>query len=100
MSAGRRRGYRSQEDWLPMDEQALSLESQGLWRRAAARWQHVLLRETDDRVSEAILQRHDACLRQAIRHRLPAGDVTASADSGVATGMAWLPNGPDLWRTA
>jgi hypothetical protein len=100
MSARHHRGYRPQEDWLPDDAQALHLEAQGLWRRAAARWQHVLLREADDRVIEAILQRHDACLRQAIRQRLPAGDVTASADSGVATGMDWLPNGPDLWRTA
>lgn len=100
MSARHHRGYRAQEDWLPDDAQALQLEGQGLWRRAATCWQHVLLRETDDRVIEAILQRHDVCLRQATRPRLPAGDVAASADSGVATGMAWLPNGPDLWRTA
>jgi len=95
MSARHHRGCRSQADLLPADAQALQLESQGLWRRAATRWQQVLLRETDDRVSEAVLQRHDDCLRQASK-RLPVGDAAA----GVATDIAWLPNGPDIWRTA
>ncbi|STT97111.1 Uncharacterised protein [Klebsiella pneumoniae] len=55
MSAGHHRGYRPQDDALPADAQALHLETLGLWRRAATRWQQVLLREADDRVAEAVL---------------------------------------------
>ncbi|EIG9090110.1 PerC family transcriptional regulator [Serratia marcescens] len=38
---------------MPADKTALRLESQGLWRRAATRWQQVLLREADDRCCSA-----------------------------------------------
>ncbi|STX07893.1 PerC transcriptional activator [Klebsiella pneumoniae] len=64
MSAGHHRGYRPQDDALPADAQALHLETLGLWRRAATRWQQVLLREADDRVAEAVLQRLRYCLAQ------------------------------------
>ncbi|MEX3099027.1 PerC family transcriptional regulator [Serratia ureilytica] len=100
MSARHCHNYRPQEALLPADAQAMSLEAQGLWRRAASRWQRVLLHATDDRVMEAILQRHQACLRNARHGRQSGGEVSPSAADGVATGRAWLPNGPELWRTA
>ncbi|MBN5380162.1 PerC family transcriptional regulator [Serratia marcescens] len=100
MTARHHRGYRSHEDWLPADVPAMKLETQGLWRRAATRWQQVLLQEVDDRVIEAILQRHEACLRNARHGRHSGGDVSPPAADGVASARTWLPNGPDLWRTA
>jgi hypothetical protein len=85
-------------DYLPVDALAQQLEARGLWRRAATRWQHLLLQATDNRQAEAIVQRQRYCLQQAPRRRQTVSDGTAPAGDGM-TAMA-LTNGPDLWRTA
>ncbi|EMH7336813.1 PerC family transcriptional regulator [Serratia marcescens] len=92
------RGNTSSYVALPDDKKALRLESQGLWRRAATRWQQVLLLEKDDSVIEAVLHRLRYCLAQApakIRRvsdgTAPAG-ATLIARNGVSNDLA-------LWRT-
>lgn len=97
MSARRRRGYRPQDDALPADAQALHLETLGLWRRAATRWQQVLLREADDRVAEAVLQRLRYCLAQVAAPAQRVSDGTAPAGATLVARNG-VPNGPDLWR--
>ena len=56
------RGNTSPYGALAADKTALRLYCPGLWRRAATRWQQVLLREADDHVIEAVLQRLRYCL--------------------------------------
>ncbi|WP_240430506.1 PerC family transcriptional regulator [Serratia marcescens] len=92
------RGNTSSYVALPDDKKALRLESQGLWRRAATRWQQVLLRERDDSVIEAVLHRLRYCLAQApaqIR-RVSDGTAPAGATLIARNGMS---NDPALWRT-
>ncbi|MBL0872759.1 PerC family transcriptional regulator [Serratia nevei] len=97
MSSGHYRGYRSQDDALPADAQALHLETLGLWRRAAARWQQVLLREADDHEAEAVLQRLRYCLAQVATRAPRVSDGTALAGATLVE-KTGVPNGPDLWR--
>jgi hypothetical protein len=85
-------------DYLPVDALAQQLEVRGLWRRAATRWQHLLLQATDHRQAEAIVQRQRYCLQQVPLRRQTASDGTAPGGDGM-TAMAPL-SGPDLWRTA
>ncbi|MBK0123606.1 PerC family transcriptional regulator [Pantoea sp. S61] len=47
------------------DTIAESLESRGLWRRAAYRWLTVLDDITDDAAREAIIRRRERCLGHA-----------------------------------
>lgn len=84
-------------DYLPGDALAQELEARGLWRRAATRWQQLLLQATDHRQAEAIVQRQRYCLRQVAKASVP-GDGTGPAGGGVS--VAGSTSGPDLWRTA
>lgn len=85
-------------DYLPGDALAQALEARGLWRRAATRWQHLLLQATDNRQAEAIVQRQRYCLQQVPRRRQTVSDGTAPAGDSIT--VMGLTNEPDLWRTA
>lgn len=92
-----RRDNRSQDVALLIDDVALGLESKGLWRRAATRWQQVLLRTQDVHVAEAILQRQRHCLARISAARRHPSDGTAPAGVTLVARQG-VPNGPDLWR--
>ncbi|MEL5366335.1 MULTISPECIES: PerC family transcriptional regulator [Serratia] len=82
---------------LADDKTALSLESRGLWRRAATRWQQVLLHESDDHVIEAVLKRLRYCLARAPAQvrRVSGGNASAGAALVSRNGMS---SDLDLWR--
>lgn len=91
------RGNTSPYVALPADKTALRLESQGLWRRAATRWQQVLLREADDHVIEAVLQRLRYCLARVPAQVRHVSDGTAPAGAMIVARNG-MPNDQDLWR--
>ncbi|STT96888.1 Uncharacterised protein [Klebsiella pneumoniae] len=72
-----------------------------IWKRwvcgaaPATRWQQVLLREADDRVAEAVLQRLRYCLGAGGGKRVSDGTAPAGA---TLVARNSVPNGPDLWR--
>ncbi|HIC1790821.1 TPA: PerC family transcriptional regulator [Escherichia coli] len=53
------------------DSKAEELEQRGLWRRAAARWQELLLIHQQDDSQMFIRQRLEFCQKQAKRKRHP-----------------------------
>ncbi|MCV7853766.1 PerC family transcriptional regulator [Escherichia coli] len=65
------------------DKKAEELEQRGLWRRAAARWQELLLNylQEDDRI----------CIQRRIQHCLKR----AKMKSQRATSLDWPPESPD-----
>ncbi|HEJ7174842.1 TPA: PerC family transcriptional regulator [Serratia marcescens] len=91
------RDNRSQDVALLIDDVALGLESKGLWRRAATRWQQVLLKTQDVHVAEAILQRQRHCLARISAARRHPSDGTAPAGVTLVARQG-VPNGPELWR--
>ncbi|MEX3099069.1 hypothetical protein, partial [Serratia ureilytica] len=57
----------------------------------------VLLREADDHVIEAVLQRLRYCLAQAPTQVRRVSDGTAPAGAALVARNG-MPNDPDLWR--
>ncbi|STU54633.1 Uncharacterised protein [Klebsiella pneumoniae subsp. ozaenae] len=95
MSAGHHRGYRPQDDALPADAQALHLETLGLWRRAATRWQQVTAaggRRPRGRSGAAA-----PTLLSGAGGGKRVSDGTAPAGATLVARNS-VPNGPDLWR--
>ncbi|EMH7336819.1 PerC family transcriptional regulator [Serratia ureilytica] len=91
------RGNTSLYVTLPDDKKALRLESQGLWRRAATRRQLMLLRDGDDNVIEAVLQRLRYCLAKAPAQIRRVSDGTAPAGTTLVARNS-MSNAPAQWR--
>lgn len=56
------------------DSKAEALEAKGLYRRAATRWQEVMMLCAEDDDRECVKQRRDACLTNAKRPPLKNDD--------------------------